>query len=223
MISLFLLAILGLWLAWPYLQDRRTDRREAERLDAKVAQRRALAARMPDSPAAHEALGDALREAGKIHGALDAYKAALESQERVTLAGGATSATLGGTGLEQKIRLGRLEAEQTHDGARFGTTLQTRQQVCRQCGMLCPPQARACDECGRELLVDGFLDTWHRDDHRKKIVRESIELVAMIHIVFLAVYFASWLPIEVQGCLGVSATGVLLWRFLKRIGDGPVG
>ncbi len=219
MISLFLVAFLALWIAWPYLQERGADRQEDDRLNEKVALRRAVVARTPESPSAHEALGDVLREAGKVHNAIAAYQIALDLEAKAAATNGAA---LGGTGLEHKLRLTQLEADQSHGGpAGYGTTLETRQQVCRRCGALNAAQAPACASCGDTLLADRFFDTWRRDDHRTKIKREVIESLVMIHVVLLALYFASWLPLEVQGTLGISATAVLLWRFLKRIGDGP--
>ncbi len=225
MISLFLLSLLALWIAWPYFQDRRADKQETGRLGDKVEMRRSMVARAPESPSAHEALGDVLREAGKIHNALAAYQTALDLETRAAARGETNGAlALGGTGLEQKIRLTKLEADQSHGGAAgYGTTLETRQQVCRRCGALNEAQAPACVSCGDALLADRFFDTWRRDDHRTKIKREIIEMVVMVHVVLLAIYFASWLPLEVQGTLGISATAVLLWRLLKRIGDGPTG
>ena len=226
MISLFLLALLALWIAWPYLQDRRADKQETGRLGEKVEVRRSMVARAPESPSAHEALGDVLRESGKVHNAIAAYQAALDLQEKAS-ARGATNggAALGGTGLEHKLRLTQQEADQAHGVgvAGYGTTLATRQQVCRRCGALNHAQALTCVSCGDALLADRFFDTWRRDDHRTKIKREIIEMVVMVHVVLLAIYFASWLPLEVQGTLGISATAVLLWRLLKRIGDGPIG
>lgn len=224
MISLFLLALVALWIAWPYIQDRRADKQEIGRLGEKIEMRRAMVAKMPQSPSAQEALGDALREAGKVHNAIAAYQAALDLEAKSAARGETNGAALGGTGLEQKIRLTKLEADQSHGGvAGYGTTLETRQQVCRRCGALNAPQDPTCASCGETLLADRFFDTWRRDDHRTKIKREVIESLVMIHVVLLALYFASWLPLEVQGTLGISATGVLLWRLLKRIGDGPTG
>ena len=224
MISLFLLALLALWIAWPYLQDRRADKQEAGRLGEKIELRRAMTLRAPESPSAQEAFGDALREAGKIHNALAAYQTALDLEAKSAARGETNGAALGGTGLDQKIRLTKLEADQMHGGAAgYGTTLETRQQVCRRCGALNEARATACASCGDTLLADRFFDTWRRDDHRTKIKREVIEMVVMVHVILLALYFASWLPLEVQGTLGISATAVLLWRLLKRIGDGPTG
>ena len=58
MISLFLLVLVALWIAWPYLQDRRADKQETGRLGEKVEMRRAMVLRAPESPSAQEALGD---------------------------------------------------------------------------------------------------------------------------------------------------------------------
>ncbi len=223
MISLLLLVLVVAWLARPYLLERQQERQEDARRDEKVELRRAMVARMPESPSAHEALGDALRAAGKVHAAIASYKTALEWQERAAQSGQNTGEGAAGMGLEQKLRLARLEADQTHHAARHGLTLHTRQQICRRCGDLNGPQERHCRTCNNPLPADHLLETWQRDEHRHRIVRESAETFAMILIVLVAVLFASALPIEVQCCVIISTVTVLLFRMLKRIGDGPVG
>jgi membrane protein implicated in regulation of membrane protease activity len=225
MISLLLLVLVVAWLARPYLQERQQERHEEARRDEKVELRRAMVARMPESPSAHEALGDALRAAGKIHAAIASYQTALEWQERTVQSGQNSGGgdAAGSMGLEQKLRLARLETDQTHHADRHGLTLHTRQQICRRCGDLNDSQERHCRTCDNPLPVDHFFDAWHRDEHRQRIIRESAETFAMILVVLFAVLFASALPIEIQCCVIVSAVTVLLFRMLKRIGDGPGG
>ena len=217
-LSLLLLFGVGLWIAWPFVTDRLETRRDAGRLGEKIATRRALLARMPDSPAAHEALGDVLREAGRPDEAVACYQAALDLEARAgdaPLAMGRAS----GAGLENKLRLARQEADR--GGAPvYGETLATRQQVCRRCGQLNWPQERACVNCGDLLPVDRLFDTVRRRDMRGDIGRETADFLAKITVVMVALYIASWMPLEVKGVLFISAAAVLSWRFLKSIGPG---
>ena len=217
MLAIILLLGVALWIAWPYLADRRTDRREDARLMEKVEMRRSALARAPESASAQEALGDALRDAGRLDEAIACYQKAQEMETRAGQAGDTIAAALGGTGLENKLRVSRLEAAEQAQTV-YGNTLATRQQVCRRCGALNEPSERACTTCGDLLPVDSVLDTVRGDAMRGQIVRESIELVTMVFVVLVALLITSILPLEVKGVLGVSATGVLLWRFLRRIG-----
>ena len=211
MLPILLLLAVALWIAWSYLADQRTDRREDARLLEKVEMRRTLLARSPDSASAQEALGDALRDAGLLQEAIEYYEQAQQAE--------AVHEQARGTGLENKLRLTRLEVAENARPT-YGNTLATRQQVCRRCGALNEPSERACVTCGDLLPVDGFFDTLRGDNMRGQIVREMTETVTMILVVLLALLITSWMPLEVKGVLGISATGVLLWRMLRRIGQG---
>jgi hypothetical protein len=94
----------------------------------------------------------------------------------------------------------------------------TRQQVCRRCGQLNGPQDRACANCGEQMPVDHFLDTLRRDDVRRDLLRETADFLAKLAVIGIALYVASWMPIEIKGLLFISACAVLSWRFLRRIG-----
>ena len=205
------------WVAWDYFADRGVDKREGARRNEKVETRRAILARMPDSAPAQEALGDALREAGQPEEAVACYRKALEIDAQVAQTAPGSFGAYSGTGLASKLRLTEQEAARGGQAA-YGETLATRQQVCRQCGALNPPQERACTNCGFLLPVDGFFDTLRGDAMRGQIVREVAETAAMLLIVLLALWVFSALPLEVKGTLSISAMIVLTWRFLRRIG-----
>ena len=218
MFSFLLLTAVVLWIAWSHLQDRQTDRRHATRTTEKIVQRQTLLQRMPESPSAHEALGDALREAGRADEAVRCYQTALDLQARASAAGGGViGAGIGGAGLEHKLRLTQEEAGRGGVPAP-GETMATRQQVCRQCGALNGPQERVCVNCAAQMPVDGFFDTLRHDDMRTNILREAAETTAMFAVVIVALIIAGGMPLEVKGVLGISTAAVLGFRFLKRIG-----
>lgn len=212
-IGILLLASVGIWLVLSLSRDRREMRGDQARRDAKVAERRLILERMPDSVSAHEGLGDALREAGDLSGALTAYETALRLMATQPNSG---AGQVAGSGLENKVRLTHFEL--THDPAAQGLTLATRQQVCRRCGNLNGPQERACVTCGESLPVDSYFDAWKRDDHRTKILRETAESLAMLVVVVIALAIASGLSREVKGVLLLSTVIVLTWKGLRRVG-----
>jgi tetratricopeptide (TPR) repeat protein len=219
MLGLLLLFGAAAWIGWGYLTDWRDDQRDRGRTSEKVRTRQMLLARMPDSAGAHEALGDALREAGRIEEAVACYRAALdlEANAPVDARGVAVGAGRGGTGLAAKLRLAEGEAGRGGQPA-YGQTMATRQQVCRRCGQLNGPQDRACANCGEQMPVDHFLDTLRRDDVRRDLLRETADFLAKLAVIGIALYVASWMPIEIKGLLFISACAVLSWRFLRRIG-----
>lgn len=207
MFSLFLILLVAAWIAWPFLMDRRVDRQEDQRALEKIAVRRRFVDHNPESAMAHEALGDALREAKRFPAALAAFEAA----QRLGV---------GSPGLETKIRLARLDcAEMTGEVAP-----RRREQACRTCGTLGAPDAEHCRACGAPFPVDGFFDSMKKGNRmRHGLIRELTESMTMLAIVCVAIGIAVNLSVEIRVCLIISTFGVLLWRFLKRIGDGPIG
>jgi ribosomal protein L40E len=214
--AIFLFTVVALWFAYDVLSDRFADRRERDRQKEIIDLRRRVLGIAPESPAAFEKLGDALREAGHAAEALACYEEAQEMTARLpaeTLTG---AGLIGGSGLDNKIRLTRFEL--AHDPAAHGETIRTRQQVCRRCGNLSSYHARNCETCGEPLPVDSFLDSLRRADIRKPILRETATTVSMFAIVLVAVLFASWMPLEVKGVLLIATAAVLAWKFLRTVG-----
>jgi tetratricopeptide (TPR) repeat protein len=209
---LLLLLVVG-WIAYAFASERGQEKREAHQFDEKIAMRRAAVARVPDSAGAVESLGDVLREAGQYAEALACYERAAEM---VAANPGSGAGLIGGSGLDNKIRLTRMDKDSV--GGVYGQTLTTRQTLCRQCGRLNGPQDRNCEMCGADLPVDTMMDAWNRDDIRKPVLREVGLGLLMVHIVLLAVFIASWMPLEIKGCLLISTIAVVTWRVLRAIG-----
>lgn len=215
MFSVLLLFSVAGWVAWTYYADRRETRGDDHRREEIVETRRRVAERLPDSPAAQEALGDALRAAGRPAEAVVCYEQALAREAEIDENGPQRADT--SVGIENKLRLTRTEVELAGRPA-YGETMATRQQVCRTCGALNGPQTPNCAACGAPLPVDSFFDTLRNHQARRDIGGQTAEFVAMMAVVLLALTIASWLPLEVKGVLLMSTTIVLAWRFLKRIG-----
>lgn len=221
-LSILLFLIFIGWFTWSLLGDRRERRQMQRRIAQKVALRRRLTEARPDSPAAYESLGDAFRESELPFEAITCYERAraLEAERPVEIGSGGTG-WIAGAGLETKLRLARLEAaaQATGTGAlAHGQTMGTRQQICRRCGALCPAHDRQCENCGGALLVDTMADAWKENRIRRPILREAVNTFAMLFLMLLALSVASALPLDVKGALGISATIVLAWRFLRAVG-----
>lgn len=77
MLSLILLALVAFWVGRDYLQDTIADKREKAQLARQTELHRVLLAQAPESPTAHEKLGDALRAEGDLPSAVAAYEEAL--------------------------------------------------------------------------------------------------------------------------------------------------
>lgn len=179
----------------------------------KVQMRRDAMERLPDLPSTHEHLGDALREAGDVAGAIVEYDAALA----LTKPSGDTLVV--STGLETKRRLAALELDQEQHPERHGLTLRTRQSLCRTCGTVAGPDERDCPSCGAPMPVNTFLDTLQHNVIREDILRTLKETLAIVAVVVVAVCFMSFLSIEVRCCLVIAAIIVVPLRLLKSITD----
>jgi hypothetical protein len=215
---IILLVIIGIYVGVDMFRDYLAEKRERDRRAHKAALRRQFLSRSPDSPAAFELLGDALREADDPQEAMRCYEKALELAAN-SPPGSATGAGLfAGSGVETKLRLARLEFAETVDPASLGHTMRTRQQICRTCGFLGQAGERDCGQCGAPLPVDTMADAWNHDVMRKSIVSESIQAGIMILIVVVCLFVASWMSIEARGCIGIAAIIVIPIRLLKKIG-----
>lgn len=206
-----------MFLVYRFLSGWADDGRVGVRIAQKIAHRRTVVIRTPESPSAHESLGDALREGNQYGEARQAYERArnlMESHEATGVG------HLGGGGLDNKIRLVLLDiTEETERNAPYQEQLVRRETICRQCGCLNPPDATHCIQCEKGLLTNTFFEAWRRDDIRHPILREVREGAAVLAVVFLAVYLASWMPIEIKGLLLFSTILVLVVKGLRAITD----
>src|SRR5688500_7262302 len=111
MLTIILLLLVAGWLGWSHVTQERQGREARPRTGEKVAVGQAALARPPESPSAHEALGDALREAGRAQEAVTCYRRALEME---TAGGAQTVPSVTGlaasAGLHNKLRLTEGEA-----------------------------------------------------------------------------------------------------------------
>lgn len=124
-----------------------------------------------------------------------------------------------GFGIRNKIRLVQLEMEQDADPARFGQTMLTRQQVCRQCGHLNPYGLRDCESCNAPLPTDTMMDAWRHEVIRAEAIRQAKNLVIGLTIITVSIWFVGWLPSLAKISVTVSAIIVIPLRLLHAIGD----
>jgi tetratricopeptide (TPR) repeat protein len=211
---LLLLAVVG-WLAWPYIQDRLMYQRQDDRILEKVVNRRHQVTLAPQSPASHEQLGDALREANKLEDALASYERALALEEQQPVNG---AGWLSGGGIEHKIKLTQMELAERQNPDQHGQSLRTRQQACVKCGHLANPGDRMCPTCGAPLPVDTILDTIRDPDMRQMIIREASEFAVILTVIGIALWTTHWLTIQNRMIVLFAAVIVLSFRFLKRVG-----
>lgn len=214
MIAAFLLLGVAFWMAWSYSQEFRQARTEQLRQKQKIQMRRQILSVAPDSPGSYEALGDAMRDANFYAEAAACYEEAIDLVAKQTGPGGA--GWVAGAGLETKLKLARLEMAEKIAPS-YGHTMRTRQQICRSCGYLNLPQAVNCSTCDGPLPVDSMLDTLRNNDMRRDISIEAAQAVAMLFIILLAVYIASWMPLFLRGTLAICAVIVIPFRLLKKI------
>jgi hypothetical protein len=97
-------------------------------------------------------------------------------------------------------------------------TLGTRPQVCHACGMLCPPHADVCPQCGAELLVDNLLGVLtHRRSALSALGEVLLPLVAL-GILGLVLHLGRDLPPGTWAALLVLAVVLGAIRFLQMVG-----
>ncbi len=178
-------------------------RREHARGEARRDALRRLLARDPQNIGAHEALGDSLRDAGRLEEAQTAYHGALEAGADRFLDGSAR-AKLRGIDREMRARVeGRQPLHSPADELYF----------CRRCGAPSPPSARACEACGETIGYDSF-----RDALRDSGVRQAtLESVIMLGVVLLCFQIFTRLPLLLQVSVFFSTLCVLSWRLLRAI------
>jgi hypothetical protein len=208
--------MIGGWIAWIVAQDSGGDREGRARRRQRVLECREAVAQNPTSAAAYEQLGDSCREAGYLQDAISCYEKAIDLESRGGLNIGA--GWIGGAGLEQKLRLARLELSEKEHPEEHGMTLRTRQQVCHSCGALAMPGDRNCTTCGTPLPVNTMFDTVRHADMRRSLAQESVHFVIGTVIVVVALFVASGMPILMRISIIFSTAIVLAWRMLKRVG-----
>lgn len=216
MFGLVLLLIGVLLLLWPYISDHRAEQYEDRKRREKVEMRRQYVGQAPDSPAAFEALGDAMRAAGYLEEALASFEIAKEMVSKQGAASG--GGWIPGAGLDNKMHLTRVELMQERNPEQFQATLQTRPPVCGKCGSLGMPFDRDCQSCGAPLPVDGFFDSWHHKGIRKELAKDTAQMLAGLFIIWSAMLFVSFLPPLMRLTVAVSAVIVIPLRLLKKVG-----
>ncbi|MBC8136430.1 MAG: hypothetical protein H8F28_11135, partial [Fibrella sp.] len=97
--SVLLLLLVAVFIVYRFASDRADDSRQTARDTQNIALRRAALVRTPHSPASHESLGDAFREAGRYIEARTAYETARNMMEEHEATG---VGQLGGGGLDNK-------------------------------------------------------------------------------------------------------------------------
>lgn len=216
MISILILAVVGGWVGYLYLRDALLEGPNRQRRRDRVMARQAGVRAAPASPAAHEQLADALRDAEYLEDAIASYEKALDLERRSPTIQGVSA--LVSVGAEQKLRLTRLELSEKLRPEEHGLTLRTRQGICHLCGNLTMPDERNCPTCGSPLPVNTMWDTMRRSDMRKSILWEGTQLFIGITLVGIALYIASWMPILLRFTVMFATIIVLAWRFLKSVG-----
>ena len=205
--SLFVLA-LGVtgWVWWRGSQARR----EEARLQALHDEYRRRIAHDPRNSAAQEALGDSLRQSGRLQEAHAAFLAA----HSVSRPGDSI------VRLEYKLRQLDLElrqqAERTSSGL-FGRARPAREvYFCPSCNASNPPASRYCENCFRRLPADSFWEAFTD----KETLRATAESFSVFVVIILLLRVFDWFPLDVKGVVIIATVIVLGWRFLKAI-EGP--
>ena len=214
MLAVILLLGVGLWMGWAYSAEWREEREAQKRNIQKVRMRQQILSRAPHSPGSYEALGDAMRDAFYYQEAVACYEEAIDLAKQQGGPGG--GGWVAGAGLETKLKLARFEMQEKIAPS-YGQTMRTRQQICRSCGYLNLPEAVHCSTCDAPLPVNTMLDTLRNDSMRRSIAQETAQACAMLAIILLAVYIASWMPLLMRGTLAISAVIVIPIRLLKKI------
>lgn len=197
------LLILGILAAGGLWARGEMARRERVRNEAHQDALRQLITRDPQNIGAHEALGDALRAAGRRQEARAAYHAALDAGADRLLDGSA------------RAKLRALDDEQRAQAAGRQPLRSPQNELyfCRRCGAANPPAARACEACGETIGYDTF-----RDALRDPGVRQATwESAVMLGVVLLGVQVFTFLPVLLQGCVIISTLCVVAWRMLRAI------
>lgn len=200
------------------LSEQARSQEEVRRLADRVTLRRGAVARAPQSPAAYESLGDALRESGQYAEAMQSFE-----QARYLMAMDATlgSGSVAGGGIETKLKLTGLDiTEERSRPSSYVAQIAARSSVCRQCSTVNTPNAKYCVSCDNPLLANTFLEAWQREDLRNPILREVREGAVICAVIGIALYICSWMPLEIKGVLAFATLIVLVWKGLRAITHG---
>ena len=214
MIAVFLLVVGVSWMLWDAFTEWREAQNAKARSRQKVRMRQQILAVAPNAPGSYEALGDAMRDADYYAEAVACYEEAIDLAAKQGGPGG--GGWVAGAGLETKLKLARMEVQEKIAPS-YGQTMRTRQQICRSCGYLNLPEAVYCSTCDGPLPVNTMLDTLKNDSMRRSIAQETAQAAAVLSIILLAVYIASWMPLLMRVALAAAAIIVIPIRLLKKI------
>jgi tetratricopeptide (TPR) repeat protein len=166
---------------------------------------RRMIARDPRNVGAYEALGDSLRQAGRLAEARDCYQQALAS----------CGEGIPDAQIHYKIR----HVDLTLQERVFGAPSPDRELVlCPQCGATNPPSQRVCETCNTTMPYRQFREAL-RD---KEIQRATWECAAVCLVLAVVLFVFQSLELDVKGVLVMAAIIVMAWRFLQAIGPKRV-
>lgn len=185
---------------------------EEDRKDEMVERQKAYAEQRPDDPHAWERLGDVLRKGDQPREAIAAWRRSLELLD--------ARQAVADTDIAQKIRLAELEIQAEENPGSLGQTMETREQVCRRCGTLSPPNAATCIACHAPLLVEGMFSAMRHPLLRAEIWQEARPVLIRFAALAMAFLLATWLPLEVRAVLFIATIAVVPFWWLKRFGEG---
>lgn len=192
--------------------SRKEWQQEYDRRNEIVELRQRYVGKRPTEPYAWEMLGDAYKQGEFIQEALDAWNEALRLND------GRIDQLSGDIG--QKIRLAEIALREYADPASLQQTVATREQVCRKCGSLSPPDARECLNCGAPMLVDGMFDVAKHPILRAEVWQQVRPIVSKAAAISLGTLLATWLPMEVRAPLAIATIIVVPFWWLRRYGQG---
>lgn len=182
------------------------------RRNESVEKQRDYANLRPEDPFAWERLGDALRDDDQPREAIEAWRRSLEIMDQ--------RKDLPVSDIPQKIRLAEVDIRASDNPESLQQTLETREQVCRKCGALSPPDAEQCVSCNAPLLVEGVFRALQHPLLRVEIWQEARPVLFRFAGIALAFLLAAWLPIEVRTVLFIATIAVVPFWWLRRFGDG---
>jgi hypothetical protein len=221
MFGLALLLIGIVLLLAPFAFEALADKREQKCYTQKLALRRYHIGLAPESPTSFEHLGDAMREAGHLEEAIASYQISKEMAEKQ--GGNAGAGYFAGAGIDNKIRLTRIELQAERTPEQVEATLRTRPPVCSKCGHVGFPGDKDCQSCHAPLPTDSFFDTMKHKTIRAEILKETATMLSGWFIIAAALWLISGLPDIIRITVVVVSCFVIPLRLLKRVGpDSPI-
>lgn len=190
----------------------REARGEVDRRSETTRRWLAVAEASPGDPAAWSRLGDALRSDDLPEQAIEAWRRAMQ-----------TASTASATVSEDwphKIRMAQRDIEERSQGKWQARTLSQREQPCRTCGAIAPPDARACGSCGAPLPVDSIDQVVRNPALRRALSQEGRPILLRFGATALAFAIAPWLPTELRVVLTLATLAVIPFWLLRRFGEG---